>query len=76
MANELAHELTNSESIRDFFRKMADGSTWQTNKDRIELLHNSHKFQPRPASQNDESIQSNFRNQLDFGIGLPPMANC
>lgn len=65
--------MNNSESIREFFRRMADGTASRAAN--FEMLHNSSSLLPR--FQSSESFESLMHraSERDFGIGLPPMAN-
>jgi hypothetical protein len=78
--------VNNPESIREFFRKMADGTMAKSNTDRLAVLHNSQSFLPRTTAahnsnnnsnnnNNNEYAEANFVQTRDFGIGLPPLAN-
>lgn len=65
--------MNNSESIREFFRRMADGAMVQ--QSHFQMLHNSSNLRPRSSqSDNFESVAF-FASQHDFGVGLPPMAH-
>jgi len=65
--------MNNSESIREFFRRMSDAST---SAPRFDMLHNTSGLKPR-SSQN-ESLERVmfFAAEHDHGIALPPLANC
>lgn len=66
--------MNTSESIREFFKRMADGSA--SRSAHFEMLHNSSSLLPRfHSSESFESV-INHASERDFGIGLPPMANC
>jgi hypothetical protein len=67
--------VNNPESIREFFRKMADGTVVKSNSDRLAVLHNSQTFLPRQSTANNDYVEANFAQGRDFGIGLPPLAN-
>jgi len=66
--------MNNSDSIREFFKRMADGAGAQS--PRFEMLHNSSNLLPRSAQNDNLESVSFYASQHDFGIGLPPLANC
>ena len=66
--------MNNSESIREFFRRMADGTA--SNSPRFEMLHNSSSLRPRTTQNDNLESVAFYASQHDFGIGLPPLANC
>lgn len=63
--------MQNSEQIREFFKKMADGRVLNANH---KLLHDSKSIpvqrlnQEKPLSMQTVSLN-------DFGVGLPPLAH-
>ena len=68
--------MNNPDSIREFFRKMADGTLAKSNTDKLSVLHNSQKLLPRPSTPVNDYVETDFVRGRDFGIGLPPLANC
>ncbi len=68
--------MYNAKSVRAFLSKMADSSVMQGQREHLALLHNSHAFSPRPLESKDEVAQAHCFNESDFGVGLPPLANC
>ncbi|MBI2811428.1 MAG: hypothetical protein HYX67_11450 [Candidatus Melainabacteria bacterium] len=64
--------MNNSDSIREFFKRMADCSATTP---RFDMLHNSNSLLPR-SSQNEGFDSVIFcAGEGDFGIGLPPLVN-
>lgn len=62
--------MHNSDQVRDFFRKMADGLVLQANsqnEDRSNCGRDDRRSQEKPAER--------VRTFSDFGVGLPPMAH-
>ncbi len=71
--------MNTNEQVRDFFRKMAEGSVIQANKssELLVLLHNSHAIRSRHVTDNSGYFaESKAVSNNDFGVGLPPLANC
>ncbi|CAN5738907.1 hypothetical protein BH10CYA1_BH10CYA1_34590 [soil metagenome] len=65
--------MNNSDSIREFFRRLADGAGAQS--PRFEILHNSSSLLPRSSQNDNLEYVFSYASQHDFGIGLPPLAN-
>ena len=69
--------MDNRDRIRDFFRRVADGLVINATGEPFELLHNSDFLQPPPAKGRNETVELLFVPITDdYGVGLPPMANC
>jgi hypothetical protein len=68
--------VNNPDSIREFFRKTADGTLAKSNTDKLSVLHSSQKLLPRPSTSSNAQVETDFARGRDFGIGLPPLANC
>jgi hypothetical protein len=66
--------MNNSDSIREFFRRMADGSAAKA--PRFDMLHNTSGLMPRHASNESFESVMFYASERDHGIGLPPLANC
>ena len=65
--------MNNSDSIREFFRRMAEGAGAKS--PRFEMLHNSSSLLPRHTQNDSLDNIAFYASERDFGIGLPPLAN-
>ncbi len=59
--------MTDSEQVREFFQRMANGITVSANSD---LLHVRSNRLPRTT---ERSIDAVVDAEKDFGVGLPPL---
>ncbi len=63
--------MHNSEQVREFFRKMADGLVLNSNGHN---LLNGSKALPADRVNQETRVSERVRQFTDFGVGLPPMA--
>jgi hypothetical protein len=66
--------MNNSDSIREFFRKMAEGNS--ASAARFDALHNTQSFVSRTTHREELSHAISVASERDYGIGLPPLASC
>jgi hypothetical protein len=64
--------VNNSDSIREFFRRMAEGTAKSPS---FEMLHNSSSLLPRNTQSDSLENIAFYASERDFGIGLPPLAS-
>ena len=64
--------MHNSDQIREFFRKLADGRG--LNSDGHSLLHGSDSVAAERLNQDESRLERSVVFN-DFGVGLPPMAH-
>lgn len=66
--------MHNSEQVREFFRKMADGRALNSNSH--SLLHGSDSVAAERLNQEKPAVVVELPTVFnDFGVGLPPMAH-
>lgn len=70
----------NTEQIRAFFRKLTDSLGTKPNSQTLEVLHNSTALgrglqHSSNQKQKSPDLQTSSTTR-DFGVGLPPLANC
>ena len=66
--------MTDSDQVREFFRKMAQGLPLTESSD---LLHARKDRLARPAQRSQAPVRFDLlQGQQDFGVGLPPLAYC
>jgi hypothetical protein len=63
--------MHNSEQVREFFRKMADGLILNSNS--TPLLNSSNSTSADRVNQ-ETRVTERVRRINDFGVGLPPLA--
>jgi hypothetical protein len=63
--------MHNSEQVREFFRKMADGLILNSNS--TPLLNSSNSISADRVNQ-EIRVTERVRRINDFGVGLPPLA--
>jgi hypothetical protein len=63
--------MHNSEQVREFFRKMADGLILNSNST---LLLNSSNSTSADRVNQETRVTERVRRINDFGVGLPPLA--